>query len=80
MDAGTNVLDDLKGAVYNLKLGYFGVKCRSQLQIEKNVSITKAIEHEAEFFNTHAAYATHSAKMGIPYLTRSLNKILVGHI
>lgn len=31
MDAGTDALQYLQGSVYPLKLGYFGVKCRSQL-------------------------------------------------
>ena len=30
MDEGTDALDLLQGKVYPLKLGYFGVKCRSQ--------------------------------------------------
>lgn len=30
MDAGTDALDLLQGKIYNLKLGYYGVKCRSQ--------------------------------------------------
>ena len=29
MDEGTNALDLLSGAIYPLKLGYYGVKCRS---------------------------------------------------
>jgi len=29
MDEGTNALDILRGGVYPLKLGYYGVKCRS---------------------------------------------------
>ena len=31
MDAGTDALELLQGSIYPLKLGYFGVKCRSQL-------------------------------------------------
>ena len=31
MDAGTDAIPLLKGDVYPLKLGYYGVKCRSQL-------------------------------------------------
>jgi replication fork clamp-binding protein CrfC len=30
MDEGTDALDLLQGNIYPLKLGYFGVKCRSQ--------------------------------------------------
>ena len=29
MDEGTNALEQLQGGVYPLKLGYYGVKCRS---------------------------------------------------
>jgi len=29
MDEGTNAIDLLNGSVYPLKLGYYGVKCRS---------------------------------------------------
>mmetsp|Transcript_96319 Transcript_96319/g.132476 ORF Transcript_96319/g.132476 Transcript_96319/m.132476 type:complete len:117 (+) Transcript_96319:465-815(+) len=40
MDEGTNALEVLTGKVYPLKLGYYGVKCRSQLQINDNVPIS----------------------------------------
>ena len=30
MDQGTDALELLQGKIYNLKLGYYGVKCRSQ--------------------------------------------------
>jgi dynamin 1-like protein len=30
MDEGTDAIDLLQGNIYPLKLGYFGVKCRSQ--------------------------------------------------
>ena len=43
MDAGTDANERLKGLDYPLKLGYFGVKCRSQLQIDQNLSIRDAI-------------------------------------
>lgn len=29
MDQGTDALELLQGKIYNLKLGYYGVKCRS---------------------------------------------------
>jgi len=80
MDAGTDAIELLQGTIYPLKLGYFGVKCRSQLNINQRISIAQALENEAEFFNTHPVYSQNSSKMGIPYLTRSLNRILVGHI
>ena len=80
MDEGTDALDLLQGNVYPLKLGYFGVKCRSQKQIDNNVSIIKAIENEKDFFSRHQTYSAYSEKLGIPYLTKSMNKILIYHI
>jgi replication fork clamp-binding protein CrfC len=80
MDEGTDALDLLQGNVYPLKLGYFGVKCRSQKQIDDNLTITEAIGREKDFFGRHPIYSTYSDKLGIPYLTRSLNKILIYHI
>ena len=35
---------------------------------------------EARFFSTHEAYAGAADKLGIPFLTSSLNRILVNHI
>lgn len=50
MDHGTDALDLLQGKIYPLKLGYYGVKCRSQKQIDQNMSIRDAIKSEKEFF------------------------------
>ena len=33
MDEGTDCLEILQGSIYPLKLGYYGVKCRSQMNI-----------------------------------------------
>jgi hypothetical protein len=38
------------------------------------------MQKEADFFSRHPIYAQYSAKMGIPYLTKSLNRHLVRHI
>ena len=80
MDEGTDALDLLQGNVYPLKLGYFGVKCRSQQQINNQVTITQALENEKDFFSRHQTYSAYSEKLGISYLTMSLNKILIYHI
>jgi replication fork clamp-binding protein CrfC len=50
MDEGTNALDILEGTVYPLKLGYYGVKCRSQKNINDKMTIREALEREAKFF------------------------------
>jgi len=31
MDQGTDCIETLEGKLYPMKLGYFGIKCRSQL-------------------------------------------------
>ncbi len=65
MDQGTDALDLLQGKIYNLKLGYYGVKCRSQQQIDQNMTIKEAWEVEREFFEKHPTYSTYSDKLGI---------------
>ena len=42
MDEGTDALELLQGNIYPLKLGYFGVKCRSQKNIDENMTIEQA--------------------------------------
>mmetsp|Transcript_19068 Transcript_19068/g.13835 ORF Transcript_19068/g.13835 Transcript_19068/m.13835 type:complete len:187 (+) Transcript_19068:586-1146(+) len=80
MDQGTDALDLLQGKIYPLRLGYFGVKCRSQKQIDNNVSIREALLVEKDFFEKHPIYSSYSDKLGVGYLGRSLNKILCQHI
>ena len=80
MDEGTDALELLQGNLYPLKLGYFGVKCRSQKQIDDKITIADAIEREKDFFGRHPVYASYSDKLGVPYLSSSMNKILIHHI
>jgi len=76
MDQGTDALDLLQGKIYPLNLGYYGVKCRSQRQIEENVTIREALENESKFFATHPTYSSHSDTLGVPHLANSMNRIL----
>lgn len=39
MDEGTNALDLLQGKIYPLRLGYIGVVCRSQKDIQNGKNI-----------------------------------------
>ena len=80
MDQGTDALDLLQGKIYPLNLGYYGVKCRSQKQIDENISIREALENEAKFFATHPTYSSYSDRLGIPFLADSMNRILCQHI
>lgn len=80
MDEGTNALDLLSGHIYPLKLGYYGVRCRSQQNIIDCVTIEEAIARETKFFAQHPDYASLSNRMGVPYLAKRLNVILIAHI
>jgi dynamin 1-like protein len=59
MDAGTNALPLLEGKAFKLKHGYFGVKCRSQKDINDGVSISEAIKNEVRYFAEHPDYCKH---------------------
>ena len=80
MDQGTNAKDLLQGNIYPLKLGYYAVKCRSQQHIIDKVTIKQAIENEEKFFREHEVYKDFAGTMGIPFLSKSLNAILIQHI
>ena len=80
MDKGTDAVEMLKGRVYSLKLGYVGVICRSQDDINKNKPILKHLGDEKVFFQTHPSYKMIAGKLGIPYLSIKLNKVLMHHI
>lgn len=80
MDQGTDALELLQGKIYHLKLGYYGVKCRSQKQIDDNLTIKEAIEFERQFFSTHPIYSSYIDRLGVPYLAESMNRILCSHI
>ncbi|CCM01275.1 uncharacterized protein FIBRA_03324 [Fibroporia radiculosa] len=80
MDAGTNALDILTGRVYPLKLGFIGVVCRSQQDINASKSMSDALDSETEFFRNHPAYRNIAHKNGTKYLAKSLNQVLMNHI
>ena len=80
MDKGTDAMEMLKGKLYPLKLGYVGVICRSQEDINNKKSIKKHLEDEKKFFSTHEKYRMISKTLGIPYLSWKLNKMLMVHI
>lgn len=80
MDHGCNAADMLQGKVVPLKLGYIGVKNRSQLDIQNSVTIETALEQEAKFFRQHPTYRSISTRLGTPYLATCLNRILMHHI
>ena len=80
MDRGTNAMDVLDGSVIPLRLGYVAVINRAQEDIDKNKRIDQQWKAEKEYFESHPAYRTIAERCGTPYLTKTLNRILVTHI
>jgi GTP-binding protein EngB required for normal cell division len=80
MDKGTDCVSVLKNETYPLKLGYIGVVNRSQKDIDDNKPMDKVIESERRFFVTNPVYAEVADQCGYPYLSSTLNRILVNHI
>lgn len=80
MDAGTDCMDILMGRVYPLRLGWIGVVNRSQQNIVKGQDIGAAQEAERSFFASHPMYRSLTQRMGTPFLTKNLNKVLMHHI
>jgi replication fork clamp-binding protein CrfC len=58
MDRGTNAKNMLSGKDVPLRLGYVGVKNRSQQDINENIAVKDAVEREKLYFATHPVYST----------------------
>ncbi|XP_063069872.1 interferon-induced GTP-binding protein Mx-like [Engraulis encrasicolus] len=80
--AEEGVVNTLNNQVIPLKKGYMVVKCRGQLDINDNMSLTKALEKEREFFTDHAYFSIFldEGRASIPSLSDRLTKELVYHI
>jgi len=64
-----------------LRLGYVGVKNRSQQDIIDNMSVRDAIEREKMYFATHPVYSTMPpGTLGTDLLSQKLTKVLFTHI
>ena len=73
-------MEVLEGNVIPLRLGYVAVVNRAQEDIDQNKKIESQWKAEREYFEGHPAYRTIAERCGTPYLTKTLNRILVGHI
>jgi dynamin 1-like protein len=80
MDRGTDASEVLRNKVFPLKLGYVGVVCRSQADLESKLSLDQAREHERNFFRNHAVYGEFADRMGTDFLARRLQNLLLHHI
>lgn len=78
MDEGTDAWDMLTGKVIPVKLGIIGVINRSQKDIKDDKSIKDSLIDEAEFFRRN--YKSIAAISGSPYLTKTVQSLLVSHI
>lgn len=57
MDRGVDARKMLLGEEVPLRLGYVGVKNRSQLDINQDTKVKKALQAERDFFNNHPIYS-----------------------
>ena len=80
MDRGTNALEMLEGKDYALKLGFIGVVCRSQEDINNNIPIGEHFKKERQFFEQNRLYSNMSERLGIKFLSSRLNQVLKQHI
>lgn len=81
MDAGTNARNMLEGRDVRLRLGFVGIKNRSQKDIIDMVPVKKALEIENNWFQQHPIYKDMPPGfLGIGNLTKKLTKILFTHI
>ena len=80
MDRGTDAYDVLTGSTIPLRLGYVGVVCRSQRDIDAHKSMADALADERRFFQTHPRYSRIADRCGTQYLAKTLNAVLLRHI
>lgn len=58
MDRGTNAKNMIMGKDVSLRLGYVGVKNRSQHDIQSNMRVREALKEERNYFSKHPVYST----------------------
>jgi len=81
MDRGTNAKKTLLGQEIPLKLGFVGVKGRSQQDVNDKMRVKKALDLEKQFFATHPVYSTMPpGYLGTDTLTNKLTKVFFFHI
>ncbi|KAF8821611.1 dynamin-related protein DRPA [Cardiosporidium cionae] len=80
LEEGLDAHDSLMGIVYRLKLGFFGVVCRTQRQSMENKSIEESLRDEEAFFANHSRYRLLQNSCGTRCLSIALNQILLYHI
>lgn len=81
MDKGTDARSMILNKEIPLKLGYIGVKGRSQDDVNKKIAVKDALQNEMDFFQHHPAYR-HLAKdlLGTRSLVKKLTNVMYEHI
>ncbi|CAG9319617.1 unnamed protein product [Blepharisma stoltei] len=81
MDRGTNAKKILLGEEIPLRLGYVGVKNRSQEDINNEVKVENALQEEKQYFASHPVYSTMpQGVLGTEVLTQKLTHVMFNHI
>ncbi|KAL4426305.1 hypothetical protein ABPG74_006562 [Tetrahymena malaccensis] len=80
MNPGTNCENVLKNEQIPLKHRYYGMKPRSQKDINENVSVQEAISREQLYFSSHEIYSMYPEYTGTNALTNKLSVLLDSHI
>lgn len=81
MDKGTDARKMILNKEIPLRLGYIGVKGRTQEDINNNLNVADALSEERNFFSNHNAYR-HISKdlLGTQSLVRKLTNVMYDHI
>lgn len=81
MDKGTDAKKNLLGQDVPLRLGYVGIKNRSQHAIINKVTVENALKEEREYFASHPTYSTMPpGYLGTDVLVEKLTRIMFTHI
>ena len=81
MDKGTDARSMILNKEIALKLGYIGVKGRSQEDINNKLSVKDSLDKERDFFAHHPAYRHLSKELlGTKSLVRKLTSVMYDHI
>jgi len=80
MDEGTSAINIINNEEFFLKLGYIPVVSRSQLDLEKEISVEVSRSKEESFFMLHADYCNISERCGFSFLKDRLGEVFQGHV
>lgn len=81
MDRGTSAKKMVLGQEIPLRLGYVGVKGRSNQDIKDKIKVAKGLELEKQYFETHPEYSRlPPGYMGTAALVSKLTKVFFSHI